>query len=177
MSRHAVPLIVALSALGLSACAPDNSDLEAYVASIKARKSTAVEPIPQIMVYEPFRYTQADARDPFAPFKEVGADRNQAAVDNGLQPDFNRNREPLESFPLEALRMRGTLEFRGAGYALVEAPDGAVHRVQTGNYMGQNFGRIVAINSAEITLEEIVPDGLGGYVKRDAIVALSGEDA
>lgn len=177
MSRHAVPLIVALSALGLSACAPDNSDLEAYVASVKARKSTAVEPIPQIMVYEPFRYSQADARDPFAPFKEVGADRSQAAVDNGLQPDFNRNREPLESFPLEALRMRGTLEFRGAGYALVEAPDGAVHRVQTGNYMGQNFGRIVAINSAEITLEEIVPDGLGGYVKRDAIVALSGEDA
>ncbi len=73
--------------------------------------------------------------------------------------------------------MRGTLSFRGEQFAVVQAPDGVVHRVQIGNHMGQNFGRIVTINDAEIILEEIVPDGLGGYVKRDASVALSGDDA
>lgn len=161
----------------LAGCAADNSDLDQYIARIKAQKSTAVEPIPQIQVYEPFRYTQSDARNPFEPFRDAVAAQSAGPAGTGLQPDFTRNREALESFPLESLRMRGVMRFRGESYALVQAPDGIVHRVQTGNHMGQNFGRIVAISAAEIALEEIVPDGLGGYVKRDATIALSGVDA
>mgnify|MGYP000020553974 CR=1 FL=1 len=161
----------------LTACAPEQDNLEAYIAEVQGRKSTDVEPVPQVLVYEPFRYAQYDEPDPFEPFESGAAGPIQTQSSSALSPDFDRNREPLESFPLEGLRMRGTLEFRGQRYALIQAPDGIVHRVQTGNYMGQNYGRVVEIGAAEIVLEEIVPDGLGGYVKRDATVALRGEEA
>ncbi|MEN8720719.1 MAG: pilus assembly protein PilP [Oceanococcaceae bacterium] len=161
----------------LSACAADNSDLQNYIDQVKARTSTVVEPMPQVLVYEPFRYTQSDARDPFRPLARILPDAaNAPSSSNDLAPDFSRNRETLEFFPLEALRMRGTLNFSGNLFAVIESPDGLVHRVQTGNHMGQNFGQITAIRDAEIVLEEIVPNGLGGYVKREAKVALSGDD-
>ncbi len=174
MTRLIIPLAIALA---LSGCASDQSDLNAYIDSVKARKSTVVDPMPQVLVYEPFRYSQANARNPFQPFAAFAPEKSNDLAGNGLKPDFSRNREDLEFFPLEGLRMRGTLSFRGELFAVVQAPDGVVHRVQTGNHMGQNFGRIVKINDAEIILEEIVPDGLGGYVKRDASVALPGDDA
>lgn len=175
MSRLLIPL--GMAALVLTGCTTDQSDLDVYIDSIKSRKSTVVDPMPQVLVYEPFRYSQGDARDPFKPFTAVAPEQTSELAGSGLTPDFSRNREDLEFFPLEGLRMRGTLSFRGEKFAVVQAPDGVVHRVQAGNHMGQNFGRIVKINDAEIILEEIVPDGLGGYVKRDASVALSGDDA
>ena len=171
----ALGLVVLAS--GFAGCTADRDDLEVYIAEVQNRKSTDVEPVPQVLVYEPFRYAQYDEPDPFEPFESGATGPIQAQSSSALSPDFNRNREPLESFPLEGLRMRGTLEFRGQRYALIQAPDGIVHRVQTGNYMGQNYGRVVEIGAAEIVLEEIVPDGLGGYVKRDATVALRGEEA
>lgn len=164
--------------IALGGCSADNSDLDNYVASVKSRKSTVVEPMPQVLVYEPFRYTQSEARNPFEPLVTARADgAEQANSNTGIVPDFSRNREALEFFPLEGLRMRGTLAFRGERFAIIQSPDGALHRVQTGNHMGQNFGRITQINDAEILLEEIVPNGLGGYIKRDATVALSGDEA
>ncbi len=176
MIRLVIPLAL-MTPLVLTGCAAEQGDLDSYINTVKGRKSTVVDPIPQILVYEPFRYSQYDARDPFQPFTTVSPEKADGQTSSGLKPDFNRKREDLEYFPLEGLRMRGTLSFRGEQFAVVQAPDGVVHRVQIGNHMGQNFGRIVTINDAEIILEEIVPDGLGGYVKRDASVALSGDDA
>jgi type IV pilus assembly protein PilP len=177
-ARSLLPTLGALVISGgIAGCAPEQDDLEAYIAKVQSRKSTDVEPVPQVLVYEPFRYAQYDEPDPFQAFESGAAGPIQTQSSSALSPDFNRNREPLESFPLEGLRMRGTLEFRGQRYALIQAPDGIVHRVQTGNYMGQNYGRVVEIGAAEIVLEEIVPDGLGGYVKRDATVALRGDEA
>nr|MBV6630408.1 pilus assembly protein PilP [Oceanococcus sp. HetDA_MAG_MS8] len=160
----------------LSACGSDGDDLDSYIAEVKSRKSTAVEPIPQVLVYEPHRYTQAEARDPFLPFAQGLTDATAAVSTSTLAPDPNRNREPLEAFPLEALRLKGRLGFQGQEFAVIEAPDNKVHRVQVGNYMGQNYGRISAITAAEVQLEEIVPDGLGGYTKRTASVSLTGEE-
>lgn len=170
-------VILATSALLLAACSADHSDLTRYIDSVKARTSTVVEPMPQVLVYEPFRYAQANIRDPFAPFAPATALSGNENPSNGLMPDFDRNREALEYFPLEGLRMRGVLTFRGKKFALVEAPDKVIHRVQLDNHMGQNFGRIVNIRDTEILLEEIVADGLGGYIKREATLALSGDEA
>lgn len=160
----------------LSACSNGGDDLDAYITEVKSRKSTAVEPIPQVLVYEPHRYTQAEARDPFLPFAQGLTEAIAATSTSTLAPDPNRNREPLEAFPLEALRLKGQLRFQGQEFAIIEAPDSKVHRVQVGNYMGQNYGRISAITAAEVQLEEIVPDGLGGYTKRTASVSLTGEE-
>jgi type IV pilus assembly protein PilP len=164
--------IVALLALGLlGGCGGDMSDLRDYVAKIKARTSSDIEPIPQIKPYEPYTYVGGNLRDPFMPLTPANAGPERST--SSLSPDFVRNREPLEEFPLDAMRMAGTFRIAGATYALIKAPDGIVHRVRTGDHMGQNFGQVVAIEDTEVRLVEIVPDGLGGYMKRDAAIAVS----
>jgi type IV pilus assembly protein PilP len=92
--------------------------------------------------------------------------------DPGLRPDARRAREYLEQFPLDTLEMVGTLTIEGGYYGLVQTMDNLVHRVQVGNYIGQNDGRIVAIDDTEIRVVEIVPDGIGGYMERSATIGL-----
>ncbi len=164
-----------LSTSLLSGCSRDMDDLNAYIAQIKSRPASTIDPIPQMKPYEPFAYSRRDARSPFAPLSrdEPSDLANNQVPENTLRPDFARNREPLEAFPLDGLRLLGTLEIRQNTYALLSAPDGIVHRATYGDHMGKNFGKIVKISDAEIQLEEIVPDGFGGYVKRAAVVAIS----
>ena len=169
---------LSLFAIVLSGCARDMSDLQTYVAEVKARKSTAIDPIPQMQPYEPYTYSRSGERSPFQPIaKDEPATIEAASVPpNTLRPDLARNREPLEEFPLDGLRLLGTLEIRQQIYALVSAPDGIVHRTTYGDHMGQNFGKVVSISDAQVQLEEIVPNGFGGYIKRMALVALSEEN-
>ena len=89
------------------------------------------------------------------------------------RPDVERSREYLESFPLDTLGMVGTLHINETMYGLVQTSDGLIHRVIPGNYLGQNDGRITEISESEIGLVEIISDGIGGYIERDAAVGLS----
>lgn len=159
----------------IGGCSHDMSDLTNFVESVKARPGKGVDPVPQMRPYQPFTYARADARSPFEPIDrfEQSVTESVEASPNGLQPDLARNREPLEEFPLDGIRLLGTLEIRQQTFALLNAPDGIVHRATYGDHMGQNFGKIIGINDAEVQLEEIVPDGLGGYKKRIAVVAIS----
>jgi type IV pilus assembly protein PilP len=159
-------LIAATMTLALSACGKGTGDLEAWVAEVKTRKPAPIEPIPQMKQYEAFTYNGASKRDPFT------APKPQQAAD-APRPDLNRNREPLEEFPIDALRMIGTINSRGVTYALVKAPDKVVHRVTLKNHLGQNYGEIVSISETEIGLLELVPDGFGGWVQRPATLALT----
>lgn len=162
------PRYLVLAALLLTGCGGDMSDLEAYVAEVKARQSTAIEPIPQMKQYEAFTYAPEGRRDPF-----TKSGQPQAAAAAGPKPDLNRNKEPLEEFPLDALRMVGTIRLPVGVFALVKAPDNVVHRVTTKNHMGQNYGQIVGITESEISLMELIPDGFGGWVQRPASLALA----
>ncbi len=155
------------SALLLIGCSGDMGELEEYVAEVKARKSVAIEPIPQIKQFEAFVYLPADRRDPF-----VQLEPRNDRVDSGLRPDMRRNREPLEEFPVDSLRMLGMVTAQDHRYALIKAPDGVVHRVALGDHLGQNFGEVVRITESEVGLKEIVPDGFGGWVERPAKLAL-----
>lgn len=172
--KHRLPcwlLLLLLPVLGLSACSSGMEDLETRVAEVKSRKSQQIEPIPQIRQYEIFAYEPGQRRDPFLPPEPDAGPASAVAA--GPRPDPNRPREPLEEFPLDALRMQGIIETPQAMYALVKAPDGVIHRVTVGNHMGQNYGRIKAIAEAEINLAEIVPDGFGGWITRPASLALA----
>ena len=165
-------LPVILVPLLLSACGGDNlDDLRTYAQEVKARKHRGIEPLPEIKPHETFLYQASDLRDPFEPAPFAVAAANAPA--NGPRPDMDRRREPLEEFPLDTLRMVGTLDRKQERWGLVQAKDGTVHRVKTGNYIGQNYGKIVAISEEEIGLVEIVPDGLGGWTERKASLALT----
>jgi type IV pilus assembly protein PilP len=177
MSAHITwGLRIGLAALAiglLAGCHMDNSDLQAYIEQVNARPGGDIEPIPTIEPHEPFFYPGHER----SPFDSSVIARPLPAPPEGTpgtaEIDFDRPREPLESFPLDSLRMVGSLEQDGVPYALVRTPDRTIQSVTTGNHMGHNHGRIVDITLREILLVEIVPDAFGGYVERENTIALS----
>ncbi len=165
-------LLLALVMVGLTACGGDNDDLDRYVNEVKARPGGRIEPLPEITPYEVFTYV-ADAEGVRSPFVPDTPQVTTSGVGGGIRPDSDRSREFLEGFPLDTLRMVGTLHIGETMYGLVQTSDGLIHRVVPGNYLGQNDGRINLINDSEIELVEIIADGIGGYIERDAAVRLS----
>ncbi|MES1926353.1 pilus assembly protein PilP [Salinisphaera sp. T31B1] len=153
----------------VAACGNQPSDLQTYVEQVKARPAAPIEPIPEIAPYTPYTYRADGRRAPFTPTTPERDTRSNS----GVAPDIDRPREALEAFPLDALRMVGTITRGATTYALVGAPDNVIHRVRRGDHLGQNYGEIDAISDNGIVLTEIVPDGMGGYVKRPATIAPS----
>ena len=166
---YAIPLLASL----LTACSKDDSDLYEFIATTKASNVGSVKPIPQFEPYESFSYSAAELRDPFVASAELDEDTETKA--DSLHPERDRPKQPLESFPLDTLAMVGTLEQGDNRWGLIKDPQNAVHRVKLGNYMGKNEGRIVEITETDILLIEIIPDGIGGYIERDASIAIGNE--
>ncbi len=160
-------LCAILAAAVLSGCSGRDSNLDAFIEQTKSQPGGRVEPLPEVKPYEIFRYDDSALRSPFVP----GGSSNGGA--NGLRPDKERNREYLEQFSLDTLKMVGTLNLEGNHYGLVQTHDGRVHRVIVGEYLGTNEGRITEITPSRIALSEIIPDGLGGYIERPAALALN----
>ena len=167
----ALPALLAVLALALTGCGRGTGDLEDYVAEVKSRPGPPLDPLPVMQQFESFEYAAQGLRDPFSD----ATDERQSATGSGPRPDPDRRKEALEAFPLDSLDMVGTLGASGALTALVMDPDRVIHRLQLGNYMGQNDGRIMAIHEDRIELVELVPDGAGGWIERDATVALDDE--
>lgn len=157
----------------LIGCAKSSDDLYDYIEKTKAKHHGGVEPIPQFKAYQNFAYSAGDLRDPFE--QEVAAEIDDSEGKNSLKPNAARPKEALEAFPLDTLRMVGILEQETTKWGLIKDPNNVVHRVLPGNYAGQNEGQIVAINENSIELVEIVADGLGGYIERNASLALGSE--
>lgn len=153
--------------LATSACSSRDSELEEFIAATMKEPGGRVEPLPEVKPYESFTYTAQTLRSPFMP----GGSGSSSA--SGVRPDIKRNREFLEQFSLDTMRMVGTLKLGGHTYGLVQTRDGIVHRVLPGNYMGQAEGKVTDIAASKIDLVEIVPDGLGGYMERPASLALN----
>jgi type IV pilus assembly protein PilP len=168
MSHRKLSPFAVIALFALAGCGNDLDELQQKVAEIKNRPGERIEPLPEIRPYEAFTYSAATMRSPFVPSAPV---RNEMA--NAVRPDVKRPREFLEQFPLDTMQMVGTLQLQGRNYGLVQGKDGLVHRVLPGNFMGQNDGRIVGISSSKISIIEIVPDGLGGYIERPAALALT----
>jgi type IV pilus assembly protein PilP len=164
-------LIVAMAALFLSACgSQQHSDLDAYIEDVKRKTKGRIEPLPEVKTYESEVYDAAELRDPFTPYEEEPSE--ELAVP-GPVPDMNRKREALEAFPLDSLAFVGHLERDGTLWGLVQAPDDSIYRVSVGNHMGKNYGEILNISESSITLKEIIPSGSGGWVEREASLALT----
>jgi type IV pilus assembly protein PilP len=166
-------LTILCVAAGLSACAGDDlADLKSYVAEVKARQKSAVEPLPEIKTVEPFVFNAEDMRDPFVP-SEKAEQQEEVKAENGIRPDTARAKEELESYELDTLRFVGTVNLNNALWGLIRASDGTIHRVHAGNYMGRNFGKIIRIKEDQIELLEIIPDSPGAWRERKASLDLA----
>lgn len=166
--RMPVVLMLICVAASLAACGGGRSDLEKWVAETKQRPGSKIEPVREIKPYETFTYDDIVKRSPFQP-----QSANMVNGQPNLRPNSHRNREFLEGLSLDTLKMVGTLRVGGSFFGLVQSKDGLVHKVQPGNYLGQNDGKITEITPSKISLLEIVPDGLGGYIERPASLALT----
>ncbi len=158
-------LCVAMSAL--TGCSSKDTELEQFIVATKQEPGGPVDALPELKPYESYAYESMSLRSPFMP---GGSGAGSAA---GLRPDIRRNREFLEQFSLDTLRMVGTLRMADRTYGLVKTKDGLVHRVLPGNYLGQNDGHVTEITPSKINVVEIIPDGLGGYMERPASLALN----
>jgi type IV pilus assembly protein PilP len=77
----------------------------------------------------------------------------------------------LEQYQLDQLQFVGTLEQENL-WALIRTPEGTIHRVKKGNYLGTNNGLIEVLTDSKIKLKEIVPNQNGGFVERETILAV-----
>ncbi|MCK4744323.1 MAG: pilus assembly protein PilP [Sulfuriflexus sp.] len=168
-------LCLMLAACGSSA----HQDLRNFTDKVKAdaAKVTTIDALPDIQPYETYLYRSDERRDPFT--NTVAADDETiASTDDSIRPPSNHRKEALEAFPLDSLRMVGTLQRDDTLWAIVKIqnnPDGGIHRIVTGNYLGQNYGRVINVSEEKINLIEVIPNGLGGWREREASIALSEE--
>jgi type IV pilus assembly protein PilP len=163
-------VFVALLATGLGACTSKDADLDRFITETRQKSGGRVDALPEVKPYESFVYTAATMRSPFMP---GGSGASGPGGAPQLRPDQRRNREFLEQFSLDTLKMVGTLRIDSRVYGLVQTKDGLVHRVLPGNYMGQSDGKVIDVSASKISVVEIVPDGLGGYMERPAALALN----
>ena len=166
-------LVLSMTSL-LSGCDRGMRDLEDYAEEVKSREPPGIDPIPEVKPYQSFKYQANNARNPFdSTIFQTKIVQNIRKTNSTISPNPNRTPEFLENFPLDTLRMVGTLEQQGTLWALVQTPEKTIQRISAGNYLGQNNGKVLGVSDAGIKLEEIIPDGFGGWRKRDGNIALS----
>jgi len=165
-------LIGLLSVALLAGCGGARlDDLNAYIEDVKERPPGPLEPLPEIPQVDTFVYDPGNRRDPFA-MDDRTAQAAMPRDSGGIAPDPLRRKEELEQFSLDSLRMVGTLEQSGTRWGLIVTPDGILHRVRVGNYLGRNNGQITRISPEGIQLTEIISDGPGSWRERESSIAL-----
>lgn len=174
--RSPIPnrLAVTLLALAtLAGCSSDVSELQTWMDQTRANAPRKTTRIPEPKRFVPFRYEAMADVDPFSNSKlQVALSKLAERNRGGIKPDLNRRREPLEAYPLDAIRLVGHLHKATSGsVALLEA-DKVVFQAKMGHYIGQNFGRITKISETEVNVKELVQDAAGDWVERDTALQL-----
>jgi type IV pilus assembly protein PilP len=171
-------LSMLLATIALASCAAEeHQDMKEWMREASKDLKGSVPPLPELKPFPIVSYDASSLLDPFRaskiiPEKAVGA--------GGKTPDFDRPKEPLESYPLESLRLVGVM-MPGTGntktpYALISSSDGLSY-VVVGNHLGQNFGVVTAITATELKIKETVKDPTGqtaDWVERPASLYLEG---
>jgi type IV pilus assembly protein PilP len=171
MIRKNISLLTMLiiSMIMTAACSENSySDLEAFIKDAGNGLHGQIDPVPEVKPYKHFSYQAFDGPNPFLPRKN---DQPQNMM-NGIQPDLDRTKEVLESYPLESLSMVGSLQRQESVFALIKSPDGTLHRVKKGNHLGQDFGKINHISESEVKLVEIVQGGVNEWTERTSTLML-----
>ncbi|HJV87831.1 MAG TPA: pilus assembly protein PilP [Noviherbaspirillum sp.] len=150
----------------------DLQEVKQWMEDVQRHTPVTVQKLPEPKTFTPFVYNAKDEVDPFSPLKlSTALAKMQASSGSGIKPDLERRKEPLENFPLDSIKMVGTLEKPGLSYALLQV-DKSVFQVKAGNYIGQNFGMITKITETEVELKEIVRDAAGEWSERKAKLEL-----
>ncbi len=175
MTARPAVAVLAVS-LALAACTQSGQEeLQQWMNQQRAQTRPKVEPIPEPKKFTPQAYTQERAVDPFSNQKLTQALKRESAQTSTtaslVAPELARRKEPLEAYPLDAMTMVGSLIKQGKPVALIRV-DNLLYQVQAGNYLGQNYGRIMKVDETEVVLREIVQDSAGEWIERTAALQL-----
>jgi type IV pilus assembly protein PilP len=176
MSPHTHAVAAAFVALLLTGCGSSGQEeLQKWMAEQRAVTKPKVTPIPEPKKFTPQAYTQETSTDPFSNQKLTQALKRESSQSTSnaalVAPELARRKEPLESFPLDSMKMVGSLMKEGLPVALVRV-DNLLYQVRPGNYLGQNFGKIVKVGETEVVMREIVQDAAGEWIERTATLQL-----
>jgi type IV pilus assembly protein PilP len=166
-------LYVTLLSLTLAGCGDDGlEEVRHYVRTVHADMKPRVDPAPELKLQESFAYAANALPDPFSisNLKPQGLAGGKGG--SGPRPDPNRRKEALEDYPLDSLKMVGTLTRGKQSWVIIQAPDGTVHRVTKGNHLGQNFGMITKVAEEKIDVVELIQGSMGDWVEREATLTL-----
>lgn len=165
-------LITLTAVLMLAACGADHDELRGWMEQQRREARPNVPPLQAPKKFDPQPYTAAQAVDPYSTQKLTVALKQEARQPNSLlSAEMNRRKEPLESYPLDSMNMVGSVDKQGQPFALLRV-DNLLYQVKVGDYLGQNYGRIMRIGETEITLREIVQDAAGEWIERPAALQL-----
>jgi type IV pilus assembly protein PilP len=166
--------ILILSSIVLVSCTnTEFSDLDEFMTEKRAQPGGVMTPIPPFKTYTAFSYSATTLRSPFDRPIEIREITQMQAVST-VEPDENRPKEFLEQFTFDSLTMVGTLSRAGIDWSLMRDPEGGVHRVKLGNFLGRNHGKIVEMTGSYVAVIEIVSDGNEGWVERPRSIKLQG---
>lgn len=160
--RKFVPFACAML---LAACGDsDVQQVRDWMKQVESQTRPTVKPLAEPKTFVPFAYAAGDVLDPFNAAKLL-AELAKSRPGGAQEPDKNRRKEFLESFPLDAMKMVGTMEKGNVVYGLLQV-DRTVYQVRKGQYVGQNYGLITGVAEDAITVREIVQDAAGDWVER-----------
>lgn len=161
-------VLVSMICLQVGCTGPDNySDVKTFIVQAKSQPNGNIEPLPKLQTYQTFSYSAADLRSPFISPKEIVLIQHD--IRSGVRPDFKRKKDYLESFDIDDLKMVGIIANAGEEtrpWALVHDNNGNVHKIQIGNYLGKNHGKVISISSSKIEVMEIISDGDNRWMER-----------
>ncbi len=161
-----------MAAAVLSACSADHDELRAWMEQQRREAKPNVKPLQAPKKFDPQPYSSAQAVEPFSGQKLSVALKQEAKQPNSLfAAEMNRRKEPLESYPLDSMSMVGSVNKQGQPFALLRV-DNLLYQVKVGDYLGQNYGRIMKIAETEVVMRELVQDSGGDMVERPATLQL-----
>lgn len=169
--------LVLLSSLSMMlGCTPSEQDeLRQWMQSERNSIRPQIKPIPEPSKFIPQNYSGENQTDPFSAEKLAGVLRGNQGPSLGgsalIEAELNRRKQPLEAFPLDTMSMVGSLTRQGQLVALVKV-DSLLYQVKVGNYLGQNYGRVLHISETEVALREIVQDAAGEWIERTSALQL-----
>jgi type IV pilus assembly protein PilP len=155
------------AAMLLAGCGDsDVREVRDWMEQVKRDTHPAVKPLPEPKDFLPYAYGARQAVDPFNPNKLLGELARAAATSNNPnQPDLQRPREQLETYPLDTMQMVGTMEKGGVRFALLQV-DRSLYQVRTGQRIGQNFGVVTHVGEDAVDIREVVQDAAGEWAGR-----------
>lgn len=163
MIRYLLILFTMMLVMG---CSPKLDDLQSYTQRVKDSTTPQIEPYPEFKTHPPFTYSASALRSPFEQPKSNTAPVSKPNMDNCYQPDFQRAKEALESYGIDALSLSGNFEANGVQWALIKSNDSVLHKAKIGSRIGLFYGKITQIGSDSITIEQSLPDGAGCWQRK-----------